>query len=414
MTVSLLSGKKMIEISKALRIISRETGSLGDEKALLEDAVGRVLAENIVADTDLPPFDRSQMDGFAVVAADTKNVPVKLTIVGESAAGRGWHHTIKRGQAVQIMTGAPVPAGADAVQRVEASRESGIDEAGQLVEILEPTETGRHIVRKGSEIKKGTRIFRPGEVVTENMIAAIASFGYAKVKVAKQPSVAILPTGSEIVDISKRPGRDQIRNSNSVMLDVLCQKFGSLSTVFPIARDEISHLRSEIAIVAKNADILVITGGVSVGKYDLTKAALKDLGAEIFFERVRLKPGKPTVFARLGKTLVFGLPGNPVSAATAFYLFVVKAIRQLQKASDGTLCKGVGLSSETIRGTKERDSYVLCTMSSTPDGTTVLKPLRTTGSSDFITLGRADCMAYVPRGKNIEKGSPAQFLVLPG
>lgn len=404
----------MIEIAKALQIIGRETRQLGSETVPIDGLVGCVLAEDIIADTDLPPFDRSQMDGFAVVADDIKNTPATLSIVGESAAGRGWHHKLQCGEAVRIMTGAPVPVGADAVQKVEAAREFGGVGAAASVELLEPTAVGRHIVRKGSEIKKGTRIFARGDIVYENMIAAIASFGYSRVKVAKRPRVAIVPTGSEIVDISKKPGRDQIRNSNSVMLDALCRKFCSLPVAYPIAMDDISLLTAEVETAAKNADILVLTGGVSVGKYDLTKAALRGLGAEIFFERVRLKPGKPTVFARLGKTVVFGLPGNPVSAATAFFLFVVAAIRQLQKAKDSSLRKGVGIATETIRGTKERDSYVMCRMSATAAGGILLEPLKTTGSSDLVTLGRADCMALVPRGIDIEIGYPAHFLALPG
>ncbi|MEQ1646915.1 MAG: molybdopterin molybdotransferase MoeA, partial [Pyrinomonadaceae bacterium] len=252
----------MIAISNALRIIERETRPLGSEKILLADGVGFVLAQDIIADTDLPPFDRSQMDGYAVVAADTVGAPVSLKIVGESAAGRGWRGEIKQGQAVRIMTGASVPAGADAVQRVELT-----SEFNGKVEISSSVSKGTAIVRRGAEIKKGETVFKTGEAITENMIAALAAFGYSKVKFGKRPRIAILGTGSEIVEINKKPGRDQIRNSNSVMLEVMCRRFGGETTILPIVKDEISDLKFQISNAAKKHDILIITGGVSVGKY---------------------------------------------------------------------------------------------------------------------------------------------------
>lgn len=400
----------MIEISKALRIITRETPTLGTKRVELAGAVGRILREDIVADTDLPPFDRSQMDGFAVTAADTRNTPVTLQIVGESAAGRGWHKTLKRGEAVRIMTGAPVPKGADSVQKIELTRET--ENGG--VEVLASTEKGRFIVRQGSEIKKRQAILKMGEVITENMIAALAAFGYAKVNVSKQPRVAILGTGSEIVEITKKPQRDQIRNSNSVMLDVLTKKFGAETVVFPIAGDEISQLRSAINSAIRNprSEILIITGGVSVGKYDLTKAVLLELGAEIFFDKVRLKPGKPAVFARLGKTFIFGLPGNPVSAAVTFHLFVRKAILKMQAASTTDLQKGFAVLSSDAKAARERDTYLPSRVETNKLGQLLVTPLRWQGSSDFIGFSRADSLIFVPKGNTLKKGEIASIAYL--
>ncbi|MBK8464791.1 MAG: molybdopterin molybdotransferase MoeA [Chloracidobacterium sp.] len=398
----------MIDISKATKLVDLETGSIGAERIDLAASVGRILSEDIIADTDLPPFDRSQMDGFAVVAVDTKNAPVALKIVGESAAGRGWHKTTKRGQAVRIMTGAPVPMGADAVQKIELTSET----KNGIVTINEPTEKGRFIVRKASEIKKGSHILKSGEVINENMIATLAAFGYAKIKVSKRPRVAILGTGSEIVEISKKPGRDQIRNSNSVMLDVLARKFGAATMIFPISKDEISNLKSQISNAAKNTEILVITGGVSVGKYDLTKTVLLELGAEIFFDKVRLKPGKPAVFARLGKTLVFGLPGNPVSAAVTFHLFVRKAILKMQGASTTDMQKGFAILGADARSARERDTYLPSRLETNKLGQLVAHPLKWQGSSDFIGYARADSMIFVPRGKQLAKGAVAEIVFL--
>lgn len=396
----------MIEISKALGIIERETPKLGVERIRLADSVGRVLAEDIVADADLPPFDRSQMDGYAVAAADTKNAPVELRVAGESAAGHGWHGSTKRGEAIRIMTGAPVPKGADAVQRVELT--SGWE--GKSVVIREPITKGMSIVRRGSEVKRGTTIFRTGERISANMISALASFGYAKVVTGKVPTVSIMSTGTEIVSIDKKPGRDQIRNSNSAMLDVLCRLLGCTTTVIPSAADDLAALKAKIK--GQRSKILIITGGVSAGKYDLTKTALIELGAEIFFEKVRLKPGKPAVFARLGKTLVFGLPGNPVSAAVTFELFVRKAILFMQGAKDTDLRRGNAIVATDARAPKDRDAYIPSALSTNKKGELLAFPLKSQGSSDFIGFSRANSLIMIKRGTQKQQGDVADILFL--
>ena len=396
----------MIEISEALRIIEHATPKLGIEQIALAESVGRVLAQDIVADTDLPPFDRSQMDGYAVTAADTQNAPVTLNVVGESAAGRGWHKTMKSGEAVRIMTGAPVPAGADAVQQVELT--SGWE--GETVSVLQRTKQGTAIVKQGTEVKKGTTILRSGECVTKNMISALASFGYAKVKLGKLPSISIMSTGSEIVPVDKKPGRDQIRNSNSVMLEVLCRTMGCRTQTIGSPRDDLDDLKFKIRNL--RSQILVITGGVSAGKYDLTKTALIELGAEIFFEKVRLKPGKPAVFARLGKTLVFGLPGNPVSAAVTFELFVRKSILLMQGSTETDLPRGHAVLTADTKAPLERDAYVPSALSTDKEGRLMAQPLKSQGSSDFVGFSRADSLVVLKRGTKKQKGEVADILFL--
>lgn len=398
----------MISVSKALKIVARETPALRIERIPLNDAVGRILAEDIVADSDQPPFHRSQMDGYAVKAADTRGAPVTLKLVGESAAGRGWHKMLKSREAIRIMTGAAVPAGADAVQKIEVTREDG-----NSVAILEPTEKGRFIVPKGKEVKKGTTVLRCGERITAANVSIPAAFGYSKVKVAQQPWVSIISTGSEIVDIKKKPGPDQIRNSNSIMLKALCEQAGAVATVFPNVGDDISNLRSQISDAIRDADILITTGGVSVGKYDLTKLSLKELGAEIFFERVALKPGKPTVFGRLRRTIVFGLPGNPVSAAVTFLLFVRTAILLMQAAGSADLEMGTAVATRPIRSTKERDTYLPAALEIASDGSLLIEAVNWHGSSDFIGFSRADALAIIPRGSNVAAGDAVAILLLP-
>ncbi len=397
----------MIPVSKALGLIGGETRTLRSERVDLADAVGHVLAENIVADTDMPPFDRSQMDGFAVIASDTKKGQITLKIVGESAAGSGWHKRLKRGQVVRIMTGAPVPAGADAVARVEITNGNDTE-----VTILEPVKKGTSVVRKGAEIKKGRVVIKQGSLITPNNIATLAAFGYAKVKVSKQPRVAILGTGSEIVDVVERPGRDQIRNSNSVMLKAMAEHCGAIAETFPIASDDLSNLKLQIINSTKGKDLLIITGGVSVGKYDLTKTALTELGAKIFFEKVRLKPGKPAVFARLGKTLVFGLPGNPVSAAVTFQLFVRKAIMQLQGSSLSDLAKGVAVLAADAKAARDRDTYLPSRLETDDSGRLIAVTLRSQGSSDFVGFAQADSMVFVPKSEVKKSGETVQIVFL--
>ncbi len=394
----------MIPITKALEIIERETKSLSSASIDLAKTVCRVLAEDIKADMDLPPFDRSQMDGYAVIAAETVRAPVSLIVVGESAAGKGWRGRLKNGEAVRIMTGAPVPAGADAVQKVELTTEKD-----EVVNILEPVKEKTAIVRKGSEITRGTTIFKAGEAITENMIPVLASFGYSKVEVGKLPRISILGTGSEIVEVTKKPGRNQIRNSNSIMLDVLSRKFGGETKVLPNVGDDIAELKKVIRSASKTSDVLIITGGVSVGKYDHTKTALSELGAEIFFERVRLKPGKPIVFARLGKTMIFGLPGNPVSAAVTFHLFVRTAILKMQGAASTKLLHGRAVMGADVKANRERDTYLPSRLETNRSGHLVASPLKWQGSSDFVGFTQADSLIFLPKGSIRKKGEVAEI-----
>lgn len=396
----------MILISEALKIIERETPLSVVETIDLEHSVGRVLAQIVKADMDLPPFDRSQMDGFAVKSKDLKNLPAQLKIIGESVAGKGFDGKIKAGETVRIMTGARSPEGADAVQKVEETRAEN-----DFVEIFTATKKGENISLFASEILKGERIFGKGEIITEQMIAAIASFGHAKIKVYKRPKVAILSTGSEIVEIAEKPQRDQIRNSNSIMLKVFAEKFADVS-MLPLVKDDIESLRQAIENALENFDILITTGGVSVGDYDFTKPVLRDLGAEIFFEKVSLKPGKPTVFGKRNKCLIFSLPGNPVSAAVTFYLFVRTAILRMQSAKNCDLKKESAMVVNKLKAAKERDSVLPASVATNEKGELIIESLRFNGSSNFIQFARANALVFVPQSKNLEAGDVAEVYFL--
>ncbi len=406
----------MIPVPEAIRIVEAQTPRLPAEAVALVAARGRVLAEDVVADTDLPPFDRALMDGYAVRAADiagaTVDAPVRLAIVGEAAAGAGWRGgELKAGEAVRIMTGAPVPVGADSVQQVEVTREL---EDGAWVEFERATTLAQFITKRATEIKRGEIVLSAGETINAAAMAALAAFGYARVQVGARPRVVALATGTELVDVSEQPGPDKIRDSNTYSLLVYAEAAGAQVEHLPFAGDDEALLQRMIAESAERADVLVLSGGVSMGVYDFTKTALRALGAEIFFERVSLRPGKPTVFARLGRTLVFGLPGNPVSVSVTFNLFARTAIRAMQGARVAALKEEQAVLGRSVKGAIERASYLPAELRTDEAGRLVAEPLRWGGSSDFVAFTRADALVIVEKDvKMVEAGRLVRVVRLP-
>jgi molybdenum cofactor synthesis domain-containing protein len=402
----------MISVAEAIQIIRQQTVPLPTERVRIEQTLRRVLAADVIADTDLPPFDRAQMDGYAVRAQDVKEAPVRLRIAGESAAGKGWHHQLEEGQAVRIMTGAPVPAGADSVQQVELTTEL---KDGTVVELLETVETGKSIVKRGSEITAGEVVLRAGTPINAAMMAVLAAFGYAQVEVFRKPRVAVLATGSELVPVDQKPGQDQIRDSNNYSISAYAELAGAITERMPVTGDDTSLLKKQIAEAAKRCEVIVTSGGVSMGVYDVTKAALKELGAEIFFERVALRPGKPTVFARLPNgTLVFALPGNPVSVSVTFNLFARTAMLAMQGTAEPELKRETAVLARSVKGTVDRESYLPAQLTTNDDAELVAFPLKWGGSSDFVAFAWTTALVVVPANvKAIEPGSLVSVLRLP-
>ena len=402
----------MISVAEAIQIVRQQTHTLPVEHISLPHALGRVLAQDIVADSDLPPFDRSQMDGYAVRAVDAQAAPVRLRIVGESAAGKGWHNQLDEGQAVRIMTGAPVPAGADSVQQIELTHEL---KDGTVVELLESVEEGKSIVKRGAEIRAGETVLSAGTMINAAMMAVLAAFGYATVNVFQRPRVGVLATGTELVAVDQKPGQDQIRDSNNYSIAAYAELAGGVIERFPLTGDDTSLLKNQIAKAAETCDLIVTSGGVSMGVYDLTKSALKELDAEIFFERVALRPGKPTVFARLRSgTLMFGLPGNPVSVAVTFNLFARTAALAMQGATEPALKRETAALARSVKGTADRESYLPVQLTTNDDGELIAFPLKWGGSSDFVAFALTTALAIVPAGaKTVEAGSLVNVLRLP-
>ena len=406
------SQAQMIPVSEAIDLVKAQVTPLPAESVPLTESVGRFLRLDVAADSDLPPFDRSQMDGYAIRAGDVKQIPVSLKIVGESAAGRGWRGEMQSGEAVRIMTGAPVPKGADSVQQVERTREIN---DGSQVEILETVALGKSIVKRGEEIKKGEVVLRAGDRINSAAVAVLASFGYARVAVGKQPRISVLATGSELVSVHEQPGRDQIRDSNNYTIAAYARDAGAVVELLPLAGDDTALLKRQIGEAASRSDIIITSGGVSVGAYDFTKTALRELGAELFFERVRLRPGKPAVFAKLPDgSLFFGLPGNPVSVSVTFNLFARMAMLAMQGAAHTQLQTASALLARTVKGAMERESYLPATLKTDENARLVAEPLRWGGSSDFVAFTRATALIIVPQDvRTLDAGSLVRVLHLP-
>ena len=319
----------MLRFEDARRVVEEQAAKVqprGTEELGLLESVGRVLAESICADRDFPPFPRSARDGYALRAADLRQVPTHLHVIGEIKAGAepgDIPQQVEPGQAAAIMTGAPAPAGADAVVMVEYTRRNGT-----RVEILRAAAPGENIVAQASEARKDQSLLSPGSLMDEAAIAVAASVGRRRVKVFQKPRVAVLATGDEIVDIEAQPGPTQIRNSNTYSLAAQLLQAGADPVLLPVAPDERHRLR-ELIQEGLQSDLLLLAGGVSMGQYDLVEEILADLGAEFFFTGAEIQPGRPIVFGRAGNKYLFGLPGNPVSTMVTFELFARPMIESL-------------------------------------------------------------------------------------
>jgi len=313
--------QKVIEVAGALRRPARR------ETIEIEHAFGRVLAREVRADRDYPPFNRSTRDGFAVRASDAAAPGARLECVGELRAGGSFDGTLGPGQCVEIMTGASVPAGADAVAMIEHTKRDG-----RAILLDRAAKSGDHIVPRGSEARVGALLVAANARVGYAEMALAAQAGATRLEVFASPRLAILSTGDEVVDARANPGPLQVRNSNGISIEVLARTAGAEPIQLGNAPDESVALRRNIER-GLEADILVLSGGVSMGKYDLVEQVLSDLGAEFHFTGVAIRPGRPAVFATCRGKLVFGLPGNPVSTMVTFELFVLPAIDLLSGAA---------------------------------------------------------------------------------
>ncbi len=393
----------MLPIEDALNIILERTPLLGEEEVSLAASIGRLLRHDAISDLDLPPFDRARMDGYALRSSDvegaTADRPVRLREVGEAAAGYSFDGIVEAGQAVRIMTGAPVPAGADAVQKIEVIHVPGDGVPGDgWIEVQEAVKTGQFITPRAIEAHAGDVMVNAGERITPAVAAVLASFGHAHVKVSRRPRVALLSTGTELVEVEKKPGPWQIRNSNTYSLAGYAEAAGVEVISRGIVRDDFDATRDAIADGLAEADVVMLSGGVSMGDYDLVKPALLALGAEVFVEKVAMHPGKPTVFARLDEKIIFGLPGNPVSVAVSFHLFARPALLKMQGANQIHLPRFQAYATRPVKGAPPRRSHQPGRLT-IRDGRAEVEPLKWSGSSDLVAFMNADCLIVVPENR---------------
>lgn len=385
--------------------ISETTASLTTEILPLEAARGRVLAENARADRDYPPFHRATRDGFAVASAGLSTGSAVLDRIGEVAAGGHFDGTVPFGACVSIMTGAPLPDGTDAVVMLEE-----VEIEGTHIKIPRPVKVFENVVRKGSEAVKESIVLRHGRRLGSGELGLLASLGISRVKVFRQPRISILSTGDELVEVDDRPEWFQVRNSNAMSLAAQAVEAGGIPRIIGIAPDRLEALQEIIRQGLKD-DLLVISGGVSAGKYDFVEQALAGLGAEFYFESVAIRPGRPVVFGRVNGRFFFGLPGNPASSYVTFEVFARRAIGMLS---------GAGFEDPVFLGARLGKSI-------TPKaGLTTFMPARVEmsagepvvnlvawqGSGDQVGVASANCFLMIrPDQKNTQVGDWALVML---
>ena len=390
--------------NKVIEEVGKRRGPRATAGVSVWEALGLVLAQEVKTDREYPPFDRSTRDGYAVRSKDT--LPgAQLTCVGEIKAGDTVREALTAGTCLQIMTGAAVPAGADAVVMIEhTSRE------GDLVRFERAAQPGQNIVPRGSEAAAAQTILTTGMRLGYAELALAAQVGAVQLQCAQRPRVAILSTGDEVVLIDEKPGEFQIRNSNSVSLAAQVRIAGGEPVALGNAADRIEDLGEKIERGLKE-DALVLTGGVSMGKYDLVESALKAMGAEFFFDAVAIRPGKPAVFGMCRGKPVFGLPGNPVSTMVTFELFVAPAIDLLGGAQARALPLVEARLAEALKE-KTGLTHFLPACVEWNGRTPEVKALRWQGSGDIAALAKANCFLVVPAERErIEIGESVSVLL---
>ncbi|MGH7277468.1 MAG: molybdopterin molybdotransferase MoeA, partial [Candidatus Rokuibacteriota bacterium] len=308
---------------EALEQILSRVRPLGTERVDLVSALGRVLAETVVSGREIPPWPNSSMDGYAVRAAETREGTARLTIVGRVAAGAMPARSVGPGEAMRIFTGAPLPEGADAVVPQE-----DVDAAGDVVTVRRAVVAGEYVRPRGEDLRVGDVVLEPGQVIGPAEVGMLATLGRARVSVHRRPRVAILSTGDELAELGEDPGPGQIPNTNTYSLLAQTVEAGADPISLGVAPDRLEAIEERLRWGA-GADVLISSAGVSVGEADLVKEALRRAGAELHLWQVSMRPGKPITFGTLGAKIVFGLPGNPVSAMVTFELFVRPALRKL-------------------------------------------------------------------------------------
>ena len=393
----------MLSVAEAQRIVLEHARPLRPATVPLDSsALGRVLAEDIASDLDMPPYDKALMDGYALRSTDLRDGRGELRVVEEITAGTTPRHPLGPGEASRIMTGAPIPDGADAVVMVERCT---LD--GQRVSVEDrKVAPGLNLLRRAREMRRGEVVLRAGTGLRPQELGLLATVGRTSAKVHAQPTVAVLPTGDEIVEPDQTPGPGQIRNSNGPMLAAQASRGGGRAELLGVARDTRESL-GEFITRGLHYDVLILSGGVSAGKLDLVPDVLEELGIRALFHKVAMKPGKPVLFGVRPRDgdgpprLVFGLPGNPVSSLVCFELFVRPAIRALMALEPGPRLVPAALAEDFAYRT-DRPTYHPAKLHLGPAGC-VVRPVAWFGSPDLRGIGAANAFVVLPEGEHVHK-----------
>jgi molybdopterin molybdotransferase len=397
----------MISVEVARENLLSGIRPVGTEVIPLAQATGRILAEDLAARVSHPPVAVSAMDGYAVRAADIAQVPRKLDVIGLSAAGSAFTGTVGAGQCIRIFTGAPLPQGADAVIMQENTRKDG-----RVVEILTTAAAGRHVRPEGLDFKTGDVLIPAGTIMGGRSIGLAAAMNVPNLVVRRKPRIAILSTGDEIVLPGDQPGPAQIVGSNGPGLAAMVTALGAEAIHLGIAKDTRESLDSMIKAAA-GADMLVTTGGASVGDYDLVQDALKDAGMNLGFYKVAMRPGKPLMFGDMKGVPVLGLPGNPVSAMVCSIIFLEPAIRALTGRSTVTQAINAILGRD-LGPNDERMEFMRASLERTDDGLVVALPFEQQDSAVLSGLARANCLLVrPPHAPTAQMGEMVQVIPLP-
>ena len=383
----------MLPMEQALDAIVEHAGRQPTQTVDHTDATGLVLAAPVKSDIDSPPFTKALMDGYAVRAADLPGGTGTLTRVGQVAAGAASDRPVGPGECIQIMTGAPIPDGADAVVMIEQTGDQGRDQIRFEAPALKP---GTAVMPKGQELTQGAVVLEPGHRLGPAEVGLLATVGHTQPKVYARPRIAVLATGDEIVPPHTRPGPSQIRNSNASTVVALARRAGCEVIPLGIARDEASDIEAKIR-QGIDADVLILSGGVSAGKRDLVPSALEATGVQEIFHKVRFKPGKPLWFGKHDRGLVFGLPGNPVSVLVCFEVFVTTALRARQGYATPRPTMIPARLTDNVPPAKDRTVYHPAVVRWSPDGPTVQR-VDWFGSADLRALTAANALLEIPVG----------------
>ena len=404
----------LIAIADALQLILDQVPPPNRELIPTNAALGRTLAEESSSDVNSPPHDKSLVDGFAVCAADFHGLPlaasssIRLSVLEEVVAGQVPSQTVRPGTATKIMTGAPIPPGADAVVMVEQTQ--SLDDVHEVLIDADVT-PGQHIMREGTVMRTGQAVLNVGQRIRAIEVGLLAEVGRTRVHVFGAPSVAVLPTGDELVSQDQQPGPGCIRNSNGPMLLGLVEESGAKAIDLGIGRDNLESLRSQIQTGLEH-DVLVLSGGVSAGTMDLVPRVLQEQGVEQVFHKVNIKPGKPIWFGVKqngnSRTLVFGLPGNPVSSLVCFHVFVTPVLRQLNGQS-ANLSSEFGQLAEAFQQRDNRPTYMPAQVDWACEHR-LTNVLKWQGSSDLKCMTQANGLAFFPTPKQFAAGDIIHLL----